>query len=195
VLQAIAQSRPAFFAQWEISTIEQRGSVMKRARAFTMIEVLVVVVLLAILAAIVLPSVTNGTTLAKESSLAFDLNLLRRFVLIYKSQHKEVSPGYPNGNTAAAPTDQAFRDQAMLSSKASGETADVGTSGFPCGPYLSKIPMNPFNKKDTVEMLANGQAFPDAADDSHGWIFKPETGEVHPDNTGTAISGTSYYGL
>jgi prepilin-type N-terminal cleavage/methylation domain-containing protein len=168
---------------------------MKRARAFTLIEVLVVVVLLGIVAAIVLPSLSRGTTMAKESSLAFDLNLLRRFILVYKSQHLEVSPGYPDGDTAAAPTDQAFRDQAMLSSKASGVTAAVGTAGFPCGPYLSKIPTNPFNGKDTVEMLANGQDFPAAGDDSHGWICKPETGEVRCDNSGNALNGTSYYDL
>jgi general secretion pathway protein G len=166
---------------------------MKRARAFTLVEILIVVVLLGVLAAIVVPSFSKATTPAKESALASDVGLLRRFVLIYASQHLEVAPGYPNGNTAAAPTDAAFRDQAMLSSNASGQTDAVGTSGFPYGPYLSRIPMNPFNGKDTVEMLANGQAFPAAADDSHGWICKPQTGEVRPDNTGSASGGIAYY--
>ena len=165
---------------------------MKRARAFTLVEILIVVVLLAVLAAIVLPSLSKGTTMARESALASELGMLRRFVLIYASQHLEVAPGYPNGNTAAAPTDAAFRDQAMLSSKASGETAAVGTPGFKYGPYLSRIPENPFNKKDTVEMLANGQAFPVAADDSHGWICKPQTGEVRCDNSGSN-SVRAYY--
>jgi prepilin-type N-terminal cleavage/methylation domain-containing protein len=166
---------------------------MKRARAFTLVEILIVVVLLAVLAAIVLPSLTKGTTMAKESALAFDLGLLRRFVLIYASQHLEVSPGYPNGNTSAAPTGEVFTDQAMLSSKATGETAGIGTAGYPYGPYLSRIPANPFNQKDTVEMLANGQAFPAAPDNSHGWICKPQTGEVRPDNTGSDSAGTAYY--
>jgi general secretion pathway protein G len=165
---------------------------MKRARAFTLVEILIVVVLLAVLAAIVLPSLSKGTTMAKESALASELGMLRRFVLIYASQHLEVAPGYPNGNTAAEPTNAAFRDQAMLSSNASGQTAAVGTPGFPFGPYLSRIPENPFNGKDTVEMLANGQAFPAAADDSHGWICKPSTGEIRCDNTGSS-AGRAYY--
>ncbi len=165
---------------------------MKWARAFTLVEILIVVVLLAILAVIVLPSLSRGTTMAKESALASELGMLRRFVLIYATQHLEVAPGYPNGNVAAAPTDAAFRDQAMLSSNASGQTAAVGTPGFKYGPYLSRIPENPFNKKDTVEMLANGQAFPAAADDSHGWICKPQTGEVRSDSTG-GNSVKSYY--
>ncbi|MBN1510219.1 MAG: prepilin-type N-terminal cleavage/methylation domain-containing protein [Sedimentisphaerales bacterium] len=166
---------------------------MKRARAFTLVEILIVVVLLGVLAAIVVPSFSNATTPAKESALASDLGLLRRFVLIYASQHLEVAPGYPGGNPAAAPTDAAFRDQAMLSSDVSGQTAAVGTPGFPYGPYLSRIPANPFNGKDTVEMLANGQAFPAAADDSHGWICKPQTGEIRPDNTGSTGRGVAYY--
>lgn len=166
---------------------------MKRARAFTLVEVLIVVVLLGILAAIVIPAFSGATTPAKDSALASDLSLLRRFILIYKSQHLEVAPGYPNGNTTAEPTHAAFRDQAMLSSKATGETAAVGTADFPYGPYLSRIPVNPFNGKDTVQMLVNGQAFPAAADDSDGWICKPETGEVRPDNTGANGDGTAYY--
>jgi len=166
---------------------------MKRARAFTLVEILIVVVLLAVLAAIVLPSLSKGTTMAKESALASELGMLRRFVLIYASQHLEVAPGYPNGNAAAAPTNAAFTDQAMLSSNASGLTAAVGTPGFTYGPYLSRIPANPFNGKDTVEMLANGAAFPAAADNSHGWICKPQTGEIRSDNTGANTSAKAYY--
>jgi len=165
---------------------------MKWARAFTLVEILIVVVLLAVLAAIVLPSLSKGTTMAKESALASELGMLRRFILVYASQHLEVAPGYPNGDTSAAPTNAAFRDQAMLSSNASGQTAAVGTPGFKYGPYLSRIPANPFNEKDTIEMLANGQAFPAAADDSHGWICKPETGEIRADNTGSS-TGKPYY--
>jgi prepilin-type N-terminal cleavage/methylation domain-containing protein len=165
---------------------------MKLARAFTLVEILIVVVLLAILAVIVLPSLSKGTTMAKESALASEIGMLRRFILVYASQHLEVAPGYPNGNTAAAPTNDAFRDQAMLSSNAQGQTAAVGTPGFKYGPYLSKIPANPFNGKDTIQMLGNGEAFPAAADDSDGWICKPETGEIRPDNTGSS-TGKAYY--
>jgi len=165
---------------------------MKLARAFTLVEILIVVVLLAILAVIVIPSLSRGTTMAKESALASEIGMLRRFMLVYASQHLEVSPGYPNGNRAVAPTGDTFRDQAMLSSNAQGQTAAVGAPGFKYGPYLSKIPANPFNGKDTIEMLANGQAFPANADDSHGWICRPWTGEIRADNTGTSLRKPYY---
>lgn len=166
---------------------------MKKARAFTLVEVLAVAVLLGVLAAIVIPSVANSSTLAKESALATDLQLLRRFILVYEAQHLEVGPGYPNGNTSVAPTEQAFIDQAILASNSNGQTAAVGTPGFNRGPYMQMIPVNPFNSKSTIQMLGNGDNFPANADDSHGWIYKAATSEIRADNTGSDSNGKQYY--
>ena len=166
---------------------------MRKARAFTLVEILAVTVLLGILAAIVIPSLAGSTTSAKRSALVVDLQLLRRFILVYKGQHLEVGPGYPNGQTAAGPTEQAFVEQATMSSNARGQTAAPGTPGFNRGPYMQKLPANPFNGKNTVQMLGNGEAYPANADDSHGWIYKAATSEVRADNTGTDINGKQYY--
>ena len=166
---------------------------MRAPKAFTLVEILIVVMLLGILAAVVIPAIGKSGIAARESALASDLSLLRRFVLIYKSQHQEISPGYPNGNPAAVPTGAVFLAQATLSSDMNGQTAAIGTPGFAYGPYLSRIPMNPMNGLDTVEMVANGAAFPGAADNSHGWVCKPETGEIRADNTGSSDVGTAYY--
>lgn len=165
---------------------------MRKAKAFTLVEILIVVVLLGVLAAIVVPAIGSGAISAQETTLATNLKLLRRFILVYTSQHLEVAPGYPNGLITATPTDTAFRDQATLSSTAGGQTAAIGTAGYNFGPYLSKIPVNPFNKLDTVQMLASGQDLPASGDDSHGWIFKPTTGEIRADNSGTDDYGVEY---
>jgi general secretion pathway protein G len=166
---------------------------MNKAKAFTLVEILVVVVLLGVIAAIVIPAFANSTTSAKDSALAVDLQLLRRVILIYESQHLEVGPGYPNGDTTQAPTEQAFIDQTTTASNTNGQTAAIGTPGFNRGPYLMKIPVNPFNEQNTIEMLADGQAFPANANDSHGWIYKAATSEIRADNTGTNLSGKQYY--
>jgi general secretion pathway protein G len=166
---------------------------MRKARAFTLVEILIVVVLLGILATTVISMASGSAISAKESALATELQMLRRFVLIYKCQHLEVSPGYPNGQTSAAPTEQAFIDQAILSSNSAGQTAAIGTAGFERGPYMQKIPVNPLNGKSSVQILADGENFPAAADDSHGWISKPATAEIRSDSTGTDDSGKSYY--
>jgi len=170
-----------------------KGSDIRRVRAFTLVEILIVVVLLGVLAAIVIPALAGGASSARQTTLAMNLNLLRRFIPVYASQHLEVPPGYPNGDLSAAPTEAAFVAQGTLSSNRDGQTAPRGTPGYPCGPYLSNIPPNPFNKLATVQVLGNNDAFPAVADDSHGWVYKPITGEIRADSTGTDPSGQSYY--
>jgi prepilin-type N-terminal cleavage/methylation domain-containing protein len=166
---------------------------MKRARAFTLVEILIVVVLLGILAVVVLPLIAGSAISARESALAHDVQMMRRYVLIYKAQHLEVGPGYPNGDTTQAPTEAAFLDQTTLSSNESGQTAPVGTPGFVRGPYLMKLPVNPLNHKNTIQMLGDAENFPPNADDSHGWIYKASTSEIRADSTGTYDDGTRYY--
>jgi general secretion pathway protein G len=165
---------------------------MIKARAFTLVEILIVVVLLGILAMTVITMASGSAISAKESALATDLSLLRRFILVYKCHHLEVSPGYPNGQTSVAPTEQAFIDQATLSSNSAGQTAAIGTAGFERGPYMQKIPVNPLNGKNSVQILGDGDNFP-AADDSHGWICKPATAEIRADSVGADDRGKLYY--
>ena len=166
---------------------------MRKETAFTLIEILVVVVLLGILAVVVLPLVAGSSISAKESALAHDLNMLRRFALIYKIQHLEVGPGYPDGDTTQAPTEQAFIDQMTMASNPSGQTAAVGTPGFERGPYMMKIPINPLNNLSTVQMLGDAENFPANADGRHGWIYKAATSEVRSDSIGTNDGGKPYY--
>lgn len=166
---------------------------MKKASAFTLVEILAVVVLLGILAAIVVPQIANSNTSAKQSAIAADLQLFRRFIMVYKAHHLEVAPGYTDGDTTQAPDEQAFIEQATMSSNAAGETAAIGTEGFDRGPYMQKIPINPFNNKNSIEMLGDDEEFPADADDSCGWIYKASAGQIRADATGTDGSGTRYY--
>ena len=78
--------------------------------------------------------------------------MLRRFILIYTSQHLEVAPGYGDG---VPRTPIRFVQQATLASNESGNTAAVGTAGYNRGPYLLRIPANPFNNLDTVQILGD----------------------------------------
>jgi prepilin-type N-terminal cleavage/methylation domain-containing protein len=165
---------------------------MKRT-AFTLVEILIVVSILAILAVVVIPTFASCTAAAKDSALAQDLSMLKRMVLVYKAQHLETSPGYPDGDRTQAPTEDVFTAQVETASDAGGTTAAVGTAGYKYGPYMERIPENPFNHLRTVHILANGEAFPAEADNNHGWMYKPETQEVRPDNTGSDETGKLYY--
>jgi prepilin-type N-terminal cleavage/methylation domain-containing protein len=176
-----------------IGSTERTGDMMRKEKGFTLVEILIVVVLLAILALVVIPMVSGSVTSARESAVAHDLNMLRRYVLIYTAQHLEVPPGYPDGDRTQTPTTQAFVEQITMSSDPNGRTAPVGTPGFPRGPYMQFLPVNPLNHKDTIQVLGDGDSFPPDGDDSHGWIYKPATAEVRADCGATDHGGKRYY--
>jgi prepilin-type N-terminal cleavage/methylation domain-containing protein len=166
---------------------------MRQRRGFTLVEILIVVTILGVLAAIVIPAIANSATSARQTTLAMNIALLRRFIPVYQSQHFELSPGYPDGDQSAAPTEAAFVAQATMASTKEGETALRGTPGYPCGPYLSKIPANPFNQLETILMLGDSEAFPVTPDGKYGWIYRAASGEVRPGNSGSDGMGRPYY--
>src|SRR3954464_8733050 len=133
--------------------IQHRGP--GRHSAFTLIEILIVVVILGILAAIVVPQFSNAALVARENTLKDELRYLRTQVVVYKAQHQDVAPGYPGGNVASTPTSAAFVDQVTLYTDIDSGTNATQTASYRFGPYLSKMPTNPINGLTTVNVLAD----------------------------------------
>jgi general secretion pathway protein G len=162
------------------------------ARAFTLVEILVVVIILGILAAIVVPKYSNSAATARASMLADDLRLMRTQIAVFAGQHY-VPPGYPNCDPAATPTEDSFVAYITKASKITGETAEPGTPGFAFGPYMRVIPPNPVNGKTTVQVIPDDGTVPAAADDTHGWIYQPATLTFNADCKGQDESGVAYF--
>src|SRR5687767_15385267 len=76
-----------------------RSIAMKRTNksGFTLVEILIVVIILGILAAIVIPQFTNASQDARRSSLASQLQTLRSQIELYKLQHKDLLPNIVGG--------------------------------------------------------------------------------------------------
>ena len=133
---------------------------------FTLVEILVVVVLLGILAAIIVPQFTGASNETRASALATDLRRVRSQIEFYKFQHNDQLPA-ATGET----TDDFIR-------RITTETDASGNVGSDFGPYMQSIPVNPFNDLSTVRI--DGGA---AGSNSDGWRFDTTTGVFQADDS------------
>ncbi|MBT8099073.1 MAG: prepilin-type N-terminal cleavage/methylation domain-containing protein, partial [Gammaproteobacteria bacterium] len=122
-------------------------------RGLTLVELLIVVIILAILAAIIIPQFTAATDDATQS--AYDTNIanIRSAVDLYYQQHGEY-PGRltstgtcPGGmaNQAGAPnSEDAFLNQLKFYTSSDGVACNGTDTTFRYGPYLKDdLPVNP----------------------------------------------------
>jgi len=140
--------------------------------AFTFIEVLIVVIIMAVLAVTIIPEFSSSTTEAKDSALKFNLHSIRSQIEMYKAQH---------GN--AVPALATFGNQMTKKTDAGGA---VGTGEtYIYGPYFQgNVPVNSFNNKNSlVATTATTEAEAKrVATGSAGWLYNATTGDLFPDN-------------
>ncbi|MFI4875113.1 MAG: prepilin-type N-terminal cleavage/methylation domain-containing protein [Blastopirellula sp. JB062] len=128
---------------------------------FTLIEVLIVVVILAVLAATVIPQFTDSTDDAKASSVKFNLHTLRSQIQLYRAQHEGE---LPSGTLA----------ELLIKTNADG----TSTGSPELGPYLSKLPVNSFTNKSDVKTISSDPVVGDVSDD-HGWLYNTNNGNIY----------------
>ena len=145
---------------------------MKRnTRGFTLVEILIVVIILGILAAIVIPQFTNASNDARNSSVASTLQTPRGQIELFKIQHADVPPAATaiatvmTGKTNAADTTQV-----------------VGTGTL--GPYVQSFPTNPANGWSGVAATAASNV---------GWVYSATNGTYTISATNTGGTGTLTY--
>jgi general secretion pathway protein G len=172
--------------------LRQRGNAMLRgATAFTLIEILIVVVILGILATVVIPQFSNASQQARENTLKDELQYLRTQIAVFKAQHQDVPPGYPGGNPTSTPDTQDLNDQLTLYTDINCNVAAQSSAVFAYGPYLSQLPANSINGMSTFEMIGNNQSM-SAPDGTTGWIYQPQTQTLIANVTGNDSCGIPY---
>ncbi len=160
-------------------------------KAFTLVEILIVVLILGIIAAIVIPRFSNASATARASMLGDDLRVVRMQIEVFKAQHLGVAPGYPGCNLGQAPTAAAFATYMTGCSDSGGNMNP--TTGQQFGPYLTEIPPNPVNGMSTVLIIADGAQFPTSADNLFGWVYQPSTESFNADSTGADEDGKAFF--
>ena len=114
---------------------------------FTLVEILIVVIILGILAAIVIPQFTSASQDARKNSLTSQLQTIRSQVELYKLQHLDQLP-----SSVTAATDWT----SMTSQSKADGSMGVGST-FPFGPYLQAAPTNTLNGKTAILAVTTDQ--------------------------------------
>ena len=132
-------------------------------KGFTLIEVLIVVVIMAILAATIIPQFTDASGDAEIATTEFNLNTLRAQIELYKAQHGGTPPALDAVNNTIA--------ELLTQTTHKGQTY---------GPYMTSIPQNTVTKLATV--AAGTSPITTATAGGGGWLYDENTGEVRIDH-------------
>jgi general secretion pathway protein G len=144
----------------------------RTVRGFTLVEVLIVVVIMAVLAAVVIPQFSSSTDDAKRSTGDFNLSTMRSIIQTYKAQHLNSNPSHDATNKTLP---------GLIGKTLQNGTVDANGA---YGPYLVEFPENPYtNKRDvnltTKTTLVAGDV---TANNAGGWLYNVTTGQIFLDS-------------
>jgi len=153
---------------------------MHRPRAFTLVEILIVVIIMAILAMVVVPKYLSASNEARESTVSSDTQTLRSQIEVYRLQHAGRGPHLgANGSP----------DTANMVARLMGKTNENGEiDGGTLGPYIKVWPENPFAGKSVAASVAFGASAAPPRDNTTGWYYSTDTCTL---SANTTLGGTS----
>ncbi len=138
-------------------------------RGFTLIEILIVIMMLGILAAIVVPRLLDAQDDARESAIETDIQMVRRQIQVYKAQHVGKGPhldefGNPDFNNLPA----RLIGKTDLNGK-------INANGA-FGPYMKMWPINPYTSNPIkAGTISFGTDIAPPRDESSGWYYNTKT--------------------
>lgn len=165
----------------------EAGSRAGRTSGFTLVELIIVVVILGILAALAIPQFTTSTADATNSTLKGDLKILRNAINLYYHEHNQAWPGelmiQGNGlDTGVGQNPAAFNEQMLLFTNAFGKTSATKDPDFPYGPYILSFPDNPLNRSgataDAFNVTGDVGTLTADVNPTEGWKYSKLTGKI-----------------
>lgn len=131
-----------------------KGMVRRVGRAFTLVEILIVVVILGILASIVVPQFANATEEAAVGTTVHELEKLRRAMDVYLARWDNQVPVIDAGEGTWGPLVAAN------------------------GEYLKAAPLNPYVGGENGRVIVLASSADTEYHRDYGWVVNDETGEI-----------------
>jgi general secretion pathway protein G len=133
-------------------------------KGFTLVEILIVVVILGILAAIVIPQFTSASQDAIRSALNSQLQTVNSQVELYRVQNA--------GRLPHNDPDDAIADGTP------GDPSDTGWGVLISGDFLKRAPNNGYT--NTASVALDAYTWDPATDGTaHGWAYDTNDGQVY----------------
>ena len=161
-------------------------------RAFTLTELIIIVAILGIIAALAMPKFQSSTREAKEAAAKDNLRILRQAVKLYAAQHNDVPPGYLNNDLTTEPKSAYALAQLTMKTNIRGQYENQNADDCIYGPYLPEIPVNPLT--GTSEMWTAKMEYPAPLySPERGWFYCPPKMVVKLNVAGKGLDGTDYF--
>jgi type II secretory pathway pseudopilin PulG len=161
-----------------------------------LVELVIVVVVIGIIAAIAVPRISSGVRGSEESALRESLNALRTAIDMYAAEHHGAFPGSTaDGAGNGANSAGALVNQLIKCSNELGAVVDVRDSSHPFGSYLKGIPPVPVgpNKNSTTVAIDATNSPPLVTLGTEGWVYNPTTGQIIANTDEPNQAGTRTY--
>lgn len=132
--------------------------------AFTLVEILIVITILAILAAITVPRFADAGDEAKEAALVSSIQIIRKQIDLYKIQHGGRGPHLDETGQASLP------DATRRMTERTDAMGRLDPAG-PYGPYLNTWPANPFCAPNVATFVTPGNGAIPPRTGLTGWYY------------------------
>lgn len=140
-------------------------------RGFTLLELVVVVVVIGVLAAVAVPRFASATGNAQLRRLHADTATLQQAIDLYTVEHDGLTPAH-EGVDKLTTDESVFRGRLLDRTDAAGEVTETGLFG----PYLRSWPLNPMTQCQALR-IDGAEAGQDC-----GWHFDSTRSLIRSDH-------------